>query len=170
MSNLTLYFSLFFTTFISTIAVISTFFNYENVYIGYDFLFYYLFLDILRYFIFDKNSLKNSILIHHLIGIYYVYIVYNNYETKKEFDKFLLYEISTIFLNIYLLNKTSFNLFIFFMSYTIVRIIFGTYFIYYMLQGDTLSYFNKSLALLFQGINFYWYVYFFKKISQKKYE
>ncbi len=159
-----IYFSLFFTTLISSVAVVSTVWQHDDIYIGYDLLFYYLVIDMFRYFVFDRKNINATIIIHHIIGLYYVYIVYNNYETKKEFDKFLLYELSTIFLNIYLLNKSHLNFFMFFISFTVVRIIIGSYNVYLMLNGSYLSYYNKIIAILFQGINYYWYLYILYKI------
>lgn len=109
--------------------------------------------------------------IHHFIGITSILIVYFKYYfLVKYLLSYLTYEISTIFLNIskYLHHNKINNIIsktcniLFLISYTVVRILFGSYVSILSIQRilDLSGYYIKIIILLpilLQVLNFIWY-------------
>ena len=162
-----LYYSLLFTTLISVSAIYDIIYvdNIYNInYTSYQLLFFYLFTDIIRYLLFDINNLHISIFLHHIIGLIGVFFAYSNYYYKIIIDKYLLYEISTIFLNMYLIKKTYIYTLLFFISFTSIRIIYGSTLLLNLINDTNINNLYIFISLFFQSINYYWYYYIIHKL------
>ena len=156
--NNSLYYSLCFTIIISLLAIFNNSYTYYILLI-------YLISDTIRYIIYDNKNITLTIIIHHIIGIYCVYFVYIYPNMKYLIDNYLLYEISTIFLNIYLLNKNTYTFIIFFTTFTLIRIMFGTSLLFNIINSNIFNYI-KFIAILFQLINYYWFSLLLLKINR----
>ena len=124
-------------------------------------LFMYLFFDTLM-MIYSKKPF-DAFIAHHIIGMLSV-IISSQYNVSHYFSKYINFEISTIFLNYYLIKKDSISKFLFFSSFTLIRIIYGT-----SLMFDILR-FNQLLSIIvipFHAINYYWYYRIINKILQR---
>lgn len=141
----------------------------------------YFVTDFVMMIVFYKPG-YNVYFMHHLIGIMGVSIVYtNHYYLIKYLLSYLTYEVSTIFLNIsaiYRRNKiinffSKMSDFLFVMSYTIIRILFGTYLLsdlcsFIILFGRPTAYI-VIIPIALQMLNYYWfYKIILMTISDKK--
>lgn len=115
------------------------------------------------------NSGNNIYFVHHSIGIISIMLVYfNNYHLIKYLLAYLSYELSTPFLNMAVwcrrnnfINKYTFVIdIVFFVMFTVVRIIFGSYLLYqtvqYLCSIEGLKYISL-FPILLQSLNYFWY-------------
>ena len=120
--------------------------------------------------------------IHHFIGLMSVLMVYFGYYfLVKYLLGYLMYELSTPFLNISLMYrkkgienqiKRYFDL-IFFAVYTAIRILFGTYLLISILPillagGGSIMKYMSILPVVLQAMNYWWYYKIVKFMLKKK--
>ena len=118
--------------------------------------------------------------LHHLVGIVSIPLVYfKHYYLVKYALAYLTYELSTPFLNISLANRKAgihgvyaqFIEILFFITFTLVRIIFGTYLLYITVPIIySIDYPEKYLLVLPIGIhalNLWWYNKILKMMHRK---
>ena len=129
----------------------------------------YFTIDFILMIILYKPS-YNVYFIHHLIGIIGIYLVYMDYYyLVKYLLAYLTYEVSTIFLNISAVYRRSntINYFsrtsdlLFLITYTIIRILFGTYLLFDILilfsSFGTPTAYIVIIPLALQILNYWWY-------------
>lgn len=123
----------------------------------------YLFFDTLM-MIYTKKpfQLYGAYMAHHVIGMISV-VISSIYHLEFLFSQYINFEISTLFLNYYYIKKDVASRLLFFISFTIVRIIYGT-----LLLVKVMS-INSNLAIIvipFHIINYYWYYGMIKKFYE----
>ena len=116
------------------------------------------------------NPKDNIYFLHHTVGLLSILFVYfKYYHIIKYLLSFLMYELSTPFLYISLEchRKGITNIFskiiniIFFISYTLVRILFGTYLLFHLVPViyalDSPFQYLMLLPIILQLLNYWWY-------------
>jgi hypothetical protein len=118
--------------------------------------------------------------VHHILGTISILVVYfQHYHLVKYLLAYLTFELSTPFLNIAIVNDRSHisNYFtmtidvIFFLLFTTVRILFGTYLLYavvpLMYSLEYPIYYLTLIPIILQNMNYWWYRKLIKKFVHK---
>ena len=149
------------------ISVLNLSYMYNNEYVYYKIstliLFVYLYVDLIGHSVF--GIILNDKTFHHILGIVSIMLSYA-YNFENILSLYINYEISTIFLNIYLLKKNVLTFTGFFISFTFIRIIYGSY-ISFMTLASCKLIFISIIVVVFQLLNYYWYVVIIGKLSKK---
>jgi len=134
----------------------------------------YLFFDICKR-IYDKK-LETDVVIHHvmgLVGMGFAVNKVNDMYVVSLCSSYMLYEVSTIFLNVYFMKKTLASFLLFFTTYTVIRIVYGTYLLYtiiYNMDGNEngrIFPYDRELVGSFQCLNYYWYYIIVRKFYRR---
>jgi len=131
--------------------------TYHNISIA--ILFMYLFFDTLMMFYYPAS--KNiTFIMHHIIGMLSI-ILSSQYNIVFLFSRYINFEISTIFLNYYYIKKNYISKILFFISFTIIRMIYGTFLLFETINFDPRLW---IIVIPFHAINYYWYYGIIKKL------
>lgn len=161
-----LYWSLLCTTLISVL-------NLATIYTKDMFYYDCTIILLLEYLVFDlckrlyTNNMERDVTIHHLFGISGVLL---SLITRSDYVdlliiRYMTYEISTIFLNLYFITKDKRIFLVFFLLFTIIRIIYGTWLMYVITFHDNdLSLSLSFIVIPFQCLNYYWFYLITKKV------
>lgn len=127
--------------------------------------FIYFFTDFILMTIRNKKG-YSVYFVHHLVGMISVIVVHHSFHYAKYVIAYLMFELSTPFLNICLENQkkgihngyTILIELLFFISFTLVRIVFGTWLTHHLVLFLWES--NPILIVLpaaIQLLNYWWY-------------
>ena len=142
--------------------------------------FFYFMLDFV-FMIIRYNPKNNIYFFHHALGLLIIPVVYfKQYHIVKYLMSYLMYELSTPFLNMSLqyqrlgicnIYSISANI-VFIVSYTLIRILFGTYLLFTVVPiMYELNYPYCNLVVfpfLLQVLNYWWYYKIIRLCHRKK--
>lgn len=127
------------------------------------------------------NEPQKIYMIHHLVSMFSIFVTYAYYYVLiKYLLAYLMYELSTPLMNICLDNRrakirsmyVTIMEFSFFISYSLVRIIFGTYLTLYVIPlvynlDNSGAKFLIIFPIIMQALNYWWYIKLIRMLRQK---
>jgi len=130
-----------------------------------------------------RNKPRKIYMIHHLVGMFSIIITYVHYYVLiKYLLAYLMYELSTPLMNICLDNRRALSPvrsayatiieFSFFIIYSLVRIIFGTYLTLYVVPivynlDNCMAKFIVIFPIILQILNYWWYIKLIRMLRKK---